>query len=139
MNMENIMEKGSPLIRIVDNIIYRAARVIIWDCVIKMNLCIDFPLLSALTNIAVEILQSLIMMEFLLNWIKPLCVEQNNADSFILNNHQKSFTLMVGSNGASSQSTFSKDVTQVEECSCRCIVDIFVLILTFYLHFAGVN
>ena len=104
-----------------------------------MNLCIDFPLLSPLTNIAVEILQSLIMMEFLLNWIKPLCVEQNNADSFILNNHQKSFTIMVGSNGASAQSTFSKDVTQVEECSCRCIVDIFVLILTFYLHFAGVN
>ena len=104
-----------------------------------MNLCIDFPLLSPLTNIAVEILQSLIMMEFLLNWIKPLCVEQNNADSFILNNHQKSFTLMVGSKGASSKSTFSKDVTQVEECSCRCIVDIFVLILTFYLHFAGVN
>ena len=92
MNMENIMEKGSPLIRIVDNIIYGTARVIIWDCVIKMNLCIDFPLLSPLTNIAVEILQSLIMMEFLLNWIKPLCVEQNNADSFILNNHQESFT-----------------------------------------------
>ena len=39
---------------------------------------------------------------------------------------------MVASNG-------SKDVTQVEECSSSCIVDIFVLILTFYLHFAGAN
>ena len=48
MNMESIMEKGSPLIRIVDNIIYGTARVIIWDCVIKMNLCIDFPLPSPL-------------------------------------------------------------------------------------------
>ena len=90
-----IKEKGSPLIRIVDSIIYGTARVIIWDCVIKMNLCIDFPLLSPLTNIAVEILQSLIMMEFLLNWIKPLCVEQNNHDSFILNNHQKLVFLMI--------------------------------------------
>ena len=87
-----IKEKGSPLIRIVDIIIYGTVRVIIWDCVIKMNLSIDFPLLSPLTNIAVEILQSLIMMEFLLNWIKPLWLEQNNADSSILNNHQKSFT-----------------------------------------------
>ena len=75
-----IKGKGPPLIRIVDIIIYGTARVIIWDCVIKMNLCIDFPLLSPLTNIAVEILQSLIMMEFLSNWIKPLCVEQNNSE-----------------------------------------------------------
>ena len=86
-----IKEKGSPLIRIVDSIIYGTARVIIWDCVIKMNLCIDFPLGSPLTNIALEILQSLIMMEFLSNWIKPLCVEENNAD--ILNNDQKSVTI----------------------------------------------
>ena len=75
-----IKGKGPPLIRIVDIIIYGTARVIIWDCVIKMNLSIDFPLLSTLTNIAVEVLQSLIMIEFLLNWIKPLCVEQNNSE-----------------------------------------------------------
>ena len=84
-----IKGKGPPLIRIVDIIIYGTARVIIWDCVIKMNLSIDFPLLSTLTNIAVEVLQSLIMIEFLLNWIKPLCVEQNGIngqESFSHNN-----------------------------------------------------
>ena len=32
------------------------------------------------------------MMEFLSNWIKPLCVEENNAD--ILNNDQKSVTII---------------------------------------------